>query len=88
MFYVNVNKFVVYCRRDKFDIYIGRPSKWENPFKRCSPKPCHGDTLAKIANITKPELKILRKRFNDFCLKRAFERAFSSSEQLQKIKIE
>ena len=23
---------VVHCRKDKFDIYIGRPSKWGNPF--------------------------------------------------------
>ncbi|SRR5260370_30547120 len=24
---------VVHCRKDKFDVYIGRPSKWGNPFK-------------------------------------------------------
>jgi hypothetical protein len=24
---------VVHCKRKKFDIYIGRPSKWGNPFK-------------------------------------------------------
>lgn len=24
---------VVHCKRDRFDIYIGRPSKWGNPFK-------------------------------------------------------
>lgn len=23
---------VVHCRRDAFDVYIGRPSKWGNPF--------------------------------------------------------
>ena len=23
---------VVHCKRDKFDLYIGRPSKWGNPF--------------------------------------------------------
>lgn len=23
---------IVHCKRDKFDIYIGRPSKWGNPF--------------------------------------------------------
>lgn len=23
---------VVHCKKDKFDIYIGRPSKWGNPF--------------------------------------------------------
>ena len=25
-------KKVVHCKRDKFDVYIGRPSKWGNPF--------------------------------------------------------
>ena len=24
---------VVHCRKTKYDIYIGRPSKWSNPFK-------------------------------------------------------
>jgi hypothetical protein len=23
---------IVHCMRDKFDVYIGRPSKWGNPF--------------------------------------------------------
>lgn len=23
---------VVHCKRDPFDVYIGRPSKWGNPF--------------------------------------------------------
>lgn len=23
---------VVHCKRHKFDVYIGRPSKWGNPF--------------------------------------------------------
>ena len=23
---------VVHCRKEKFDVYIGRPSKWANPF--------------------------------------------------------
>jgi hypothetical protein len=23
---------VVHCKRDSFDVYIGRPSKWGNPF--------------------------------------------------------
>ena len=79
---------VVHCKREAYDIYIGRPSKWGNPFtigkdgcreeviqkyrkwvvcqehlmnsihellgKRlgcwCSPKPCHGEVLAELAN--------------------------------------
>lgn len=24
---------VVHCRKSKYDIYIGRPSKWGNPFR-------------------------------------------------------
>ena len=24
---------VVHCKRHKFDVYIGRPSKWGNPFE-------------------------------------------------------
>ena len=24
---------VVHRKKEKFDVYIGRPSKWENPFK-------------------------------------------------------
>ncbi len=23
---------IVHCKRDKYDVYIGRPSKWGNPF--------------------------------------------------------
>jgi len=23
---------VVHCKKDKFDVYVGRPSKWGNPF--------------------------------------------------------
>lgn len=25
-------KYVVHCKRSKHDVYIGRPSKWGNPF--------------------------------------------------------
>lgn len=25
-------KLVVHCKRAKYDVYIGRPSKWGNPF--------------------------------------------------------
>jgi Domain of unknown function (DUF4326) len=25
-------KYVVHCKRDEYDVYIGRPSKWGNPF--------------------------------------------------------
>lgn len=81
---------VVHCRREPYDIYVGRPSQWGNPFilgkdgtraqpcviakyERwlqtqpellavlpelrgkvlgcwCSPLPCHGDVLLRLAN--------------------------------------
>lgn len=76
---------IVHCKREKYDVYIGRPSKWGNPFHGphresniasyavwieqqpelmaalpelkgktlgcwCSPKPCHGDILARLAD--------------------------------------
>ena len=28
-----MTKFVVHCKRNLYDVYIGRPSKWGNPFK-------------------------------------------------------
>lgn len=28
-----MNTKVVHCRKSKHDVYIGRPSKWGNPFK-------------------------------------------------------
>jgi hypothetical protein len=86
---------VVHCKRAEYDVYIGRPSKWGNPYSEgtsryakfrvasreeairkyeeyirsrpdlmlaakrylkgkvlgcwCSPLPCHGDVLARIA---------------------------------------
>jgi len=26
-------QLLVHCKKDKYDVYIGRPSKWGNPFK-------------------------------------------------------
>ena len=78
----------MHCKREPYDVYIGRPSEWGNPFRVgldgsredvilkyrvyvksnqtlmgristlrgkvlgcwCSPKPCHGDVLAELAN--------------------------------------
>lgn len=40
---------VVHCKRDQYDVYIGRPSKWGNPF---SHKP---GTLAKYRVATREE---------------------------------
>lgn len=30
--YKRLGKFVVHCKREKYDVYIGRPSKWGNPY--------------------------------------------------------
>lgn len=27
-----MSDLVVHCKRDSYDVYIGRPSKWGNPF--------------------------------------------------------
>lgn len=27
-----MHKLVVHCKKDNYDVYIGRPSKWGNPF--------------------------------------------------------
>jgi len=34
---------VVHCKKEKYDVYIGRPSKWGNPFTHIQ----DGKTLAK-----------------------------------------
>lgn len=89
----HISTQVVHCKKSAYDTYIGRPSKWGNPFSHkegtvaefrvgsraeaiqkyeewiltqphlmsdlielkgktlgcwCSPKPCHGHTLAKL----------------------------------------
>jgi len=82
---------VVHCKKEEYDIYIGRPSDFGNPFEIgkdgtreeviekyekylrstpnlmarlyqlqgkvlgcwCSPKPCHGDVLARLADRIK-----------------------------------
>jgi hypothetical protein len=35
---------VVHCRKSKYDVYIGRPSKWGNPFSHIN----DGKTMAKF----------------------------------------
>jgi hypothetical protein len=91
-------RLVVHCKREPFDVYIGRPSRWGNPYSHlargtkarfvvatreqaieayelylvgcpelvaalpelrgkvlgcwCAPKPCHGDVLVRLANVS------------------------------------
>lgn len=42
---------VVHCKQEPYDIYIGRPSKWGNPFTHIADK----DTLAKFVVKTREE---------------------------------
>lgn len=39
---MDTSKFVVHCKRDPYDVYIGRPSEWGNPFSHKS------NTIAKF----------------------------------------
>lgn len=40
---------VVHCKKEKYDVYIGRPSKWGNPFSHKE------GTLAKFKVATRQE---------------------------------
>lgn len=42
---------LVHCKKEKYDIYIGRPSKWGNPFTHIQ----DGKTLAKYIVNTREE---------------------------------
>jgi hypothetical protein len=42
-------KYVVHCKKEKYDVYIGRPSKWGNPFSH------QIGTLAKYKVATRNE---------------------------------
>lgn len=45
-----MNKLVVHCKRLPFDVYIGRPSKWGNPFTHLK-----GNTLAEFRVETREQ---------------------------------
>jgi hypothetical protein len=42
---------VVHCKKEKYDVYCGRPSKWGNPFTHIKDK----KTLAKYIKPTRDE---------------------------------
>ena len=42
---------VVHCKREPYDVYIGRPSKWGNPFSHIK----DGKTLAKYVVNTRED---------------------------------
>lgn len=45
----NAPQLVVHCKHDHYDVYIGRPSKWGNPFSHA------WDTLAEFRVATREE---------------------------------
>lgn len=48
---------VVHCKKEAYDIYIGRPSKWGNPFSHLQKK-----TLAKyVVNTREESIEAYRK---------------------------
>jgi len=42
-------KFVVHCKKEKFDVYVGRPTIWGNPFSE------KDNTLAEFKVSTREE---------------------------------
>lgn len=42
---------IVHCKKEKYDVYIGRPSKWGNPFTHIQ----DGNTLAKFVVASRDE---------------------------------
>ena len=54
---------VVHCKRENFDVYIGRPSKWGNPFRLATNEP-RELAVAKYRDwlMSKPELVAAAKR--------------------------
>jgi hypothetical protein len=44
-----MHPFVVHCQKGKYDVYVGRPSKWGNPFSHKT------DSVAQYRVRTKKE---------------------------------
>ncbi|HMQ05444.1 MAG TPA: DUF4326 domain-containing protein [Pyrinomonadaceae bacterium] len=38
---------VVHCKKDRYDVYIGRPSKWGNPFTHLSDRKTRADYIVR-----------------------------------------
>jgi len=89
-----ISYYIVHCKKRDYDVYIGRPSKWGNPFTVgidgnrkeviekyrewimqqpdllkdihelkgkilgcwCTPRRCHGEVLAELANKEEDEI--------------------------------
>jgi hypothetical protein len=50
-------KLVVHCKRERYDVYVGRPSKWGNPFSHIPNAVVQGKTrtLARYRVATRAE---------------------------------
>jgi len=46
-----MKNLVVHCKREQYDVYIGRPSKWGNPFTHIKDR----NTLAKFVVATRQD---------------------------------
>lgn len=44
-----MSRYLVHCRKKPYDVYIGRPSKWGNPFSHLD------DTLAEFKVATREQ---------------------------------
>jgi len=49
---------VVHCKRARYDVYIGRPSKWGNPFK-IGPDGTRAEVISKYRAWVESELDLL-----------------------------
>lgn len=49
---------VVHCKREPYDVYIGRPSKWGNPFKISPPQMTRADVIEQYRKyvLSRPDL--------------------------------
>lgn len=46
---------VVHCKKEKFDVYIGRPSKWGNPYT-------HKESSLDVIHVNTPQEAIAKYR--------------------------
>lgn len=60
---LELRRLVVHCRRNAFDVYIGRPSKWGNPFE-IGKDGTRAEVIAKYREwlLSQPELVAEAKR--------------------------
>lgn len=52
-------KYVVHCKKERFDVYIGRPSIWGNPFSHLENSKAQFKTATRDEAVEKYRLWIL-----------------------------